>query len=75
MTPDLDRAVRTQAWKYVEPGDDGITPVEYVVTEAEILRTYYPWWRSEMERQGKHALITEQSCIDDWVVVHWAARV
>ena len=58
-------------WRYTELGDDG-QPVERVVTEAEILATYYPWWCEQMRKVHKDDQVSEPNCIDDWVVVHWA---
>jgi hypothetical protein len=62
-------------WSYVEPGDDGVTPVTVTMTDDDIIRDYYAWWKGEMERAGKTHLISEQHCIDDFVVVHWAQLV
>ena len=45
------------------------------VTDAEILETYYPWWASEMRRLGRDHIISEEACIEDWVVVHWAWEI
>mgnify|MGYP003335975048 FL=1 len=46
--------------------------VEY--TEKEILDEYWDFWHTAMVKKfGKgHELITEENCIKDWVVVHWA---
>ena len=43
-------------------------------TEKEILDEYWDFWHTAMVKKfGKgHELITEQNCIEDWVVVHWA---
>lgn len=61
-------------WAYPEQGDGG-DPVTVVMTDEEVLATYYPWWSGEMKRLKRDALISEQNCIDDWVVVHWAQEV
>ena len=61
-------------WRYVEPGDDD-QPVTVVMTDAEILEEYFPWWSVQMRKVGKDTLITPENCIDDWVVVHWAEPV
>lgn len=61
-------------WRYQEPGNDG-EPHIVEMSEAEILAAYYPYWQAQMRRVGKEAEISEQSCIDDWVVVHWAEQV
>lgn len=63
-------------WKYIEPGPDGITPVERIITNAEIIDEYFIHWFDMMRKAGKpYEQITEQNCIEDFVVVHWAERV
>ena len=64
-------------WRYVEPGDFGNhgEPVIVEMSEAEILAEYYPYWQEQMRRVGKESQISEQECINDWVVVHWAELV
>ena len=61
-----------RSWTYVEPGDDGVSPVYKTLTEAQILEEYFPWWKAELVRLGREHLISEQACIEDWVTVHWA---
>lgn len=43
------------------------------MTEKEILDYYWPWWKPKMiKKYGLcHKDITEQNCIDDWVVANW----
>lgn len=55
---------------YNELGEDH--PLE--ITREEILKTYWPWWSKRMiEKFGPdHEWITEDYCVDDWVVVNWA---
>jgi hypothetical protein len=45
-------------------------------TEKEILDEYWDFWYTAMVKKfGKgHELITEQNCIKDWMVVHWAGE-
>lgn len=64
-------------WRYVTPGDFGNhgEPVIVEMSEAEIIATYYPYWQEQMRRVGKESQISEQECINDWVVVHWAEEV
>lgn len=45
---------------------------EHLVTRDEIIKTYYPWWCEQMRKVGKEAYISEENCVDDWLVVHWA---
>lgn len=56
-------------WKVQDPSG------EYVVTEAEILATYYQYWAAQMVKVGKASLVTPAACIEDWVVIHWAWEI
>lgn len=60
---------------YVEPGVND-EPVEVTMSEKEILDSYWLYWCSQMElKYGKnHPLTTQENCIEDWVVVHWAVE-
>ena len=64
---------------YVEPGEDGVTPVYYTVSDDYILEEYFPYWLSKMKEVGRdpgiitHAVLDR--CIDDFCVVHWATEV
>lgn len=62
-------------WKYIEPGDDGITPVEHILTDEEILKQYRAYWTERMCIVGKANEISEENCIQDWVVIHWAEEI
>lgn len=44
------------------------------ISEQQILDRYWPYWYNRMVRKygPDHHLITEQNCIDDWVIVNWA---
>lgn len=48
-----------------------------ILTEEEILASYWPHWEKEMiEKYGVgHELITKENCLEDWVVVYWAWEV
>lgn len=63
---------RGVVYRYVEPGADGVTPVVIVCTRAQVLAAYYPYWCERMRKAGKAHLISEEACLDDFVVVHWA---
>lgn len=62
-------------WRYVEPGDDGVTPVVVVKTEQEILDQYWEYWQMMMRARGKDAEVSRANCIADWVTVNWAEPV
>jgi len=63
-------------WTFVEPGEDGTTPVYQTLSDDEILEQYWDYWYGKMcEKYGKEKVDTgwsKQDCIDDWVIVHWA---
>lgn len=64
---------RSRRWAYIEPASQGDhRPIEYILSEDEILRQYYPIWRDSMIAIGKVDQISEENCIEDWVVTHWA---
>ena len=66
-------------WCYNSPvdnGDDLVEDIVEVISEKEIIDTYYPtWYNSMVKKFGKDhvdATYCEADCIDDWVVVNWA---
>lgn len=63
-------------YKYNQP--DSIPPsfnIEVVMNEQEILNEYYSYWSTRMLKVGRSPFITEQNCIQDWIVVHWAWEI
>lgn len=63
-----------RSWKYLEPGvaDE---PVEVIVTEDQIRNEFYPWWQTQMAKVNKAHLVSFDSCVEDFVVVHWAEEI
>lgn len=59
-------------YSYVEPIDDEMHPATIVMSEKEILAEYYDYWCERMRSVGKEDEISEQKCIEDWCVIHWA---
>ena len=55
-----------RTWRYQDPSGD------YRITDAEILAQYFPYWSAQMTKAGKADQISDEYCIDDFVVVHWA---
>lgn len=62
-------------YRYVEPGEDGVTPVFTTMSVEEIIDTFYPYWCEQMRKVHKENLISPKSCLEDWIVVHWAWEV
>lgn len=67
-----------RTWAYNEPdwGEDGedLSTVR-TMTDAQVLDFYFEHWKAQMTRAGKQDFITEENCIEDWAVVHWAWEV
>jgi hypothetical protein len=63
-----------QIYRWVEPGEND-EAVMQEITRDGILRTYWPWWSAQMLKVGRILMATEDCCVDDFVVVHWAERV
>lgn len=63
-----------RTFAYNEIGENN-EPIIKTFTEEEILKTYYPWWKSELESLGRSNLVSEENCIEDWVVINWAWEV
>lgn len=63
-------------YTWVEPGDDGVSPVYHTMSEEDIRKEYYPWWYGRMcEKYGKEVVDSNYSfedCLEDFMVVHWA---
>lgn len=68
-------------YTWIEPDFDAdgndLGAVTVVLSEQEILDHYWDCWKSAMiAKYGEnHELITEQACIEDFVVCHWAVEV
>lgn len=60
-------------YSYIEPDEECGHKIN-IVSEKEIIETYWPSWLTRMEEVfGKgHPNITHEHCIDDFVMVHWA---
>lgn len=62
-------------WIYVEPVSEKCSaPVWNVLSEEAILASYYDYWQERMIRANKQDQISEQACIEDWVIIHWATE-
>ena len=60
-------------WTISYPGEWG-QHVQETFSEEQILKSYYKHWFLKMVQAGKGNQATEQMCIDDWCVVHWAVK-
>jgi hypothetical protein len=61
-------------WTIVFPGEYG-QHVQETWSEPQILKSYYGYWCERMVSAGKNLEnYTEQDCIEDWCIVHWAEQ-
>lgn len=47
----------------------------HTLTEQEILNLYFPHWSEQMKLRGKEELISEEHCLEDWIIVNWAWEI
>ena len=64
---------RVTLYFYNEPDGDS-SNVVVCMTKEEILIEYWDFWLSKaIEKYGEgHELITEENCIRDWMITHFA---
>ncbi len=61
-------------WTIVFPGEHD-QHVQETWSESQILKSYYDYWCSQMLKAKKHPFeLSEQRCIEDWCVIHWAQQ-
>jgi hypothetical protein len=66
-----------RTWLIEEPGGErGEIYQVREVTDAEILEDRWEWWKEIMEKKygPGSSLITEENCIQDWVVDNYATE-
>lgn len=54
--------------------DENNNDVVEILTEEEILATYWDYWYERMCSVGKREEATRERCIEDWCVIHWATE-
>lgn len=61
---------------FVEPlyGCDHITVMVYL-TEQQILDFYWEFWKGKMEYLGRHDRISEDGCVEDFLISSWSHAV
>lgn len=56
--------------------DPSIDPYVKTLSEADILKEHWDWWKERMTlKYGKEqfeANYSENDCIEDWAIIHWA---
>ena len=64
----------TKYYTFIEPADDGVTPVYTTWTAEQILVFYWDYWKKAMDKKFGEGYYktTKDNCVDDFVVAHWA---
>lgn len=60
-------------WTISFPGEHGQHVVE-TWSEDQILDSYYKYWCQKMVMNKPGSTLSQGSCIEDWIVVHWAVE-
>jgi hypothetical protein len=55
----------------VFPGEYG-QHVQETWNNEQILKFYWKHWNVKMFQSGNGDLVTEERCIEDWIITHWA---
>lgn len=67
-------------YKYHIPGKDG-EDVEIIMTETEILDSFYPYWINKMTKKFSDEDLSamapnlKRMCIEDWITINWAYKI
>lgn len=48
-----------------------------IVSREQIIKSFFSEWKEKMFKKFGQScdLISEQNCIDDWIIIHWAWKV
>lgn len=58
---------------FVQPKEDSMDPEYITMSEDEIRKEYYPYWKKQIVKVGKSLNdYCFEDCLDDWVITHWA---
>ena len=61
-------------YKISFPGEFG-QHVDEIWNEDQIIDSYFRHWCTNMIQCGRGDQVSQERCIDDWIVVHWAVEV
>lgn len=57
----------------VFPGEFG-QHVQETWNREQILKFYWKYWNVKMFQAGMGDEVSEDRCVEDWIVVHWATE-
>ena len=62
-------------WEVSYPKDNSFQEVvNEIFSDDDIIKMYYEYWCGRMKEVGKESEISEQNCIEDWVIINWAVE-
>jgi len=62
-------------WEVSNPRDDFFQEdVKKIFSDDDIIKMYFEYWCGRMKEVDKGLEISEQNCIEDWVVTNWAVE-
>lgn len=63
-------------WEICYPKDDYSSQEDVIeiFSDDDIIKMYYEYWCGKMKEVGKESEISEQNCIEDWVIINWAVE-
>ena len=65
-------------WTIVHPDKHPTLDFDIVrwetLSEKEILDSYWNYWYGKMVERGLTDSATEDNCLFDWCIIHWAER-
>jgi hypothetical protein len=67
----IDFPKETKYYTIVFPGEFG-QHVQETWTREQILKVYWTSWNRKMFQSGNSDKVSEENCIEDWIVTHWA---
>jgi hypothetical protein len=72
-------ALTTRRWRIDDPVHDKhglyVGSQSHIMTDQDILDCYWEWWSAGMNKVGQPHRISQEECIQDYVVVYWAVEV
>jgi hypothetical protein len=57
----------------VFPGEFG-QHVQETWNSEQILKFYWKSWNRKMYQSGNVDEVTEERCVEDWIITHWASE-
>lgn len=57
--------------RYAYQDQEGV----HEISRSQILKEYFAYWSEQMRKVGKADQISEDACVEDFLVVYWAYEI